>query len=243
MKVLMLASFGLEIVECGGALALAQERGDDVEALVLICRQESQPQVRSASEKLGISEVSFLGVDAGEVPLEGELKNQIVGHLRRVQPDVVVLQDPEHAQHDFDPARRTIALLLSECLAIAPREWRIDECGGYQPSSLPEIYYMSPSRPNCVVEIQSVLAQKIEAVAELGGQHEFSAKHWVERAGRSVLEDLFGDWGDDLAILGEKGQKALFRALALSQGLGSHSNVVLGESYRKEGLFVLKQLN
>ena len=35
-KVLMLATFGLEIVECGGALAAHVQAGDEVEAAVLL---------------------------------------------------------------------------------------------------------------------------------------------------------------------------------------------------------------
>ena len=61
-RVLMLASFGLEIVECGGALARHVQAGDSVQAAVLLSRPESRPQVREAAEILGIKDVEFLNV-------------------------------------------------------------------------------------------------------------------------------------------------------------------------------------
>ena len=51
--VLMLASFGLEIVECGGALARHIAAGDRVYAAVTLCRPESRPQVQAAACTLG----------------------------------------------------------------------------------------------------------------------------------------------------------------------------------------------
>jgi LmbE family N-acetylglucosaminyl deacetylase len=56
----MLATFGLEIVECGGALAAHVKAGDEVQAAVLLSRPESRPQVRKAAAILGIDQVDFL---------------------------------------------------------------------------------------------------------------------------------------------------------------------------------------
>src|SRR5690606_37546186 len=64
-RVLMLASFGLEIVECGGALARHIQAGDDVHAAVLLSRPESRPQVREAAGILGIEQVEFLDFPYG----------------------------------------------------------------------------------------------------------------------------------------------------------------------------------
>ena len=43
--VLMMASYGLEIVECGGAINRALAGGDTVSAAVLMCREDSKAQV------------------------------------------------------------------------------------------------------------------------------------------------------------------------------------------------------
>ena len=70
--VLMMASYGLEIVECGGAIARALAAGDTVSAAVLMCREESKPQVQRAAEVLGIDRVEFLDVPFGEVSFHGD---------------------------------------------------------------------------------------------------------------------------------------------------------------------------
>lgn len=46
--VLMMASYGLEIVECGGAIARALATGDTVSAAVLMCREDSKAGVTVA---------------------------------------------------------------------------------------------------------------------------------------------------------------------------------------------------
>ncbi|WP_020574872.1 PIG-L deacetylase family protein [Actinopolymorpha alba] len=243
MKVLMLASYGLEIVECGGALARALAAGDEVHAAVLMSREESRPQVIKAASILGIADVEFLGVNAGEVDLSPASKVRIVELLRRVRPDLVIMQDPQHAQHDLDPDRRIIALLYAEALAVSSRDWRIEECGGHPPIRIPTIYYMTPEHPNVVVEISEVFALKQEALAVLSSQNTFSAQHWRAQASDEVLQSIIPAWNDgSLETLGREGQRQLFTALALSNGLASHSGAVLGEAYRREGSFLVDRL-
>jgi hypothetical protein len=245
-NILMLASFGLEIVECGGALAKALRAGDNVYAAVLMCRPETQPQIREAARVLGIADVEFLGVRNGEVVVTPEAKEPIVELVRRTKPDVIVMQDPEHAQHDLDPDRRMIALLYAESLAVAGREWRIDECGGHRPHPVPTIYYMTPSNPNCVVEISDTFAVKQKALEALSFQMTFSAESIKQRANvdaiRHIVED-FDALRDDNAALGLALHQQFDRALALHHGLAGHSGAVLGEAYRREGPFVLDRLS
>jgi LmbE family N-acetylglucosaminyl deacetylase len=129
----MLASFGLEIVECGGTLALHVQAGDDVYAAVLLSRPESRPQVTAAAKILGIGDVEFLGFPYGGWTLDVASKQKIVELVRRVRPDIVITQDPHHAQHDLDPDRRLIALLYTESFALAGRDWHFEACGGHAP--------------------------------------------------------------------------------------------------------------
>jgi LmbE family N-acetylglucosaminyl deacetylase len=244
-KILMLASFGLEIVECGGALAKALRGGDEVHAAVLMSRPEVEPQIREAASILGIVDVEFLGVRNGEVVVTPEAKQPIVELVRRTKPDVLIMQDPEHAQHDLDPDRRMIALLYAESLAVAGRAWRIDECGGHPPHPVPTIYYMTPSNPNCVVEISDTFAIKQKALEALSFQMTFSAESIKRRADvgaiRHIVED-FDQIGDDDTRLGLALHRQIDRALALYHGLAGHSGAVLGEAYRREGPFVVDRL-
>lgn len=243
MRVLMLASFGLEIVECGGALARALKNGDEVHAAVLMCREESQSQVSQAAAILGIEDVEYLNINSGDVELHGETKTKVVGLIRRTRPDIIIMQDPQHAQHDLDPDRRVIAILYAEAMAVASRDWRIEDCGGYPPHPVPTIYYMTPEDPNCVVEISDVLDVKLQAVDVLTSQNTFSAAHWRASAADEVLQGIVPAWnGQDDESLGKEGQRVIFTALALSHGLASHSGATLGEAYRREGAFVMDRL-
>ncbi len=244
MRILMMASFGMEIAECGGALAKAVRQGHEVHAAVLMSREESRPQIAESAARLGITaEVEFLGYQYGEVEVTGDAKVPVVSLLRRVRPDVIIMQDPEHAQHDLDPDRRMIALLYSEAMAIAGRDWRIEECGGHEPTPIPTIYYMTPSSPNCIVEISDVIDVKLSAFESLTYQMAFSAQVLQQRMG-SHISNVLPDWDPDASDT-DKGLAIVVqseRANALYHGIAGHSGAVMGEAYRKEGAFTLDEL-
>ena len=241
----MLATFGLEIVECGGALAAHVDAGDEVAAAVLLSRPESRPQVREAAQILGFDQVDFLGFPYGEFQVDVPSKEKIVSLVRRVRPDIVITQDPVHAQHDLDPDRRLAALLYTESFAIAGRDWHVEQCGGYKPYSVHTIYYMTPEEPNCVVEISEFFERKQKALAVLGYQLAFSAQVIRERTGEGTLRAVVPDY-DEIAEDGVALGLALHRqfdlSLALQHGLAGHSGAVMGEAYRREGVFVVEKL-
>lgn len=243
--VLMLASFGLEIVECGGMLASHVKNGDKVYAAVLMSRPESRPQVTEAARILGIDEVEFLGFPYGEYQVDVPSKEKVVSLMRRVKPDIVITQDPHHAQHDLDPDRRIIALLYTESFALASRDWHIEECGGHQPHPVPTIYYMTPEEPNCIVEISEFFELKEKALTALGYQMAFSAQSIQQRANTKILRFVIPDYDEkskDLTQLGLEFHRQFDLALALYHGLAGHSGAVLGEAYRREGPFVVDRL-
>jgi len=241
-RILMLASFGLEIVECGGTLARHVQRGDAVHAAVLLSRPESRPQVIEAAKILGIEQVEFLLFPYGEWTLDVSWKEKIVELVRRTKPDIVITQDPRHAQHDLDPDRRLIALLYTEAFALAGRDWHIEACGGHPPHSVGAIYYMTPEHPNCVVEISETFELKQKALAALGSQLEFSAEVHERLATPDTLRRVVADYDQlrgDKRQLGLALHKQFDLALALVNGLAGHSGATLGEAYRREGAFKL----
>jgi LmbE family N-acetylglucosaminyl deacetylase len=241
----MLASFGLEIVECGGALARHVQAGDYVHAAVLLSRPESRPQVTEAAGILGIKHVEFLGFPYGEFTLDVKWKEKIVELVRHVQPDIIITQDPHHAQHDLDPDRRLIALLYTESFALAGRDWHIEQCGGHPSHPVKTIYYMTPEHPNCIVEISSTFALKQQALAVLAYQLAFSAQSIERRATAETLRRVLPDYDElanDKRALGQALHGQFDLALALVNGLAGHSGAVLGEAYRREGAFVLDKL-
>jgi LmbE family N-acetylglucosaminyl deacetylase len=244
-RVLMLASFGLEIVECGGALARHIQAGDAVHTAVLLSRPESRPQVVEAAGILGIEGVEFLDFPYGGWAVDVPAKERIVELVRRVQPDIVITQDPHHAQHDLDPDRRLIALLYTEAFALAGRDWRVDECGGHAPHLVRTIYYMTPEHPNCIIEIADTFELKQKALAVLGTQMAFSAEMIERRTAPELLQLVLPEYEalrEDKQILGLALHRQFDLALALVNGLAGHSGAVLGEAYRRESPFVLDRL-
>lgn len=246
IRVLMLASFGLEIVECGGTLARHVQAGDQVHAAVLLSRPESRPQVTEAASILGIDSVEFLKFPYGEWTVDVSWKERIVALVRRVKPDIVITQDPHHAQHDLDPDRRLIALLYTESFALAGRDWHVEACGGHEPHLVGAIYYMTPEHPNCIVEISETFELKQKALATLGSQMEFSAQMIEQRSSPDTLHRVVPEYdqlSQDKRALGLALHRQFDLALALVHGLAGHSGAVMGEAYRREGTFVLDRLS
>lgn len=237
-SVLMLATFGMEMVECGGTLAKHVKAGAEVTVAVSMLREKAVPQIRAAAAHLGIDDVRVLGWEAGELHVDRESKRRIMKLVRDTRPDIVICQDPEHAAHDLDPDRREFMLLYIEALALAGRDVDVEECG--EPHNVGAVYFMTPDSPNCVVEIVDVYRQKEAAMQELGWQLEFSGQslrreHSPERL-REMLDDPAADQMSD-AEIGWALHRQIDRAAALYHGLYGHSGAVMAEPYRRMTLF------
>jgi LmbE family N-acetylglucosaminyl deacetylase len=242
-SILMMATFGMEMVECGGTLARHVQAGARVTVAVALPREEAKEQIRAAARHLGIEDVRFLDWQYGDLHVDRESKRVIMALVRDTRPEIVICQDPEHAAHDLDPDRREFMLLYVEALALAGRDVDIAECG--EPHNVGAIYFMTPDRPNCVVEIVDVYHQKEAAMQELGFQLEFSGQsfrrqHSPERL-REVLDNPAADRMSD-ADLGWALHRQIDRAAALYHGLNGHSGAVMAEPYRRMTLFPLELL-
>lgn len=243
-SLLMLATFGMEIVECGGAIAKHVRAGGTAHAAVAFSRPESRPQVEAAARVLGIGSVQFMGLDTGDVPSGASAKIPFVELIRRTTPAVVITQDPVHAFGDLDPGRRDIMNVYVESLALAGRDWRVAECGGHPPHAIKALYYMTPTTPNCMVDVADVWELKEKAMDALGSQMAFSGQHFKRMMGadlsRVIAPDADPD-GDPVAY-GRAIHRATDLAFHLASGVHSHSGLVLAEPYRREGVFPVQRL-
>lgn len=242
-SILMMATFGMEMVECGGTLAKHVQAGGRVTVAVALPREEAKEQIRAAAGHLGIDDVRFLDWQYGDLHVDRESKRIIMALVRDIRPDIVICQDPEHAAHDLDPDRREFMLLYVEALALAGRDVDVAECG--EPHNVGAIYFMTPDRPNCVVEIVDVYRLKEAAMQELGFQLEFSGQsfrreHSADRI-REVLDDPAADRMSDVEV-GWALHRQVDRAAALYHGLYGHSGAVMAEPYRRMTLFPLDLL-
>lgn len=240
---LVLATYGLEIVEVGGTIVRHVRAGGRAHAAVTLSRPESRPQVERAAAILGAT-VQFMDFALGHVAPDVESKKRFVRVIRETRPDVLITQDPEHSFHDLDPDRRQAMILYLEALALAGRDFAPEQLTDLPRHPIPTIYYMTPDRPNCVVDITEVAGVKEQALAELASQHAFSAQMMRRRLAPEVLAHIAGaDPGTDDESLGLALHRQTDRALHLYHGLMSHSaQAVLAEPFRREGVFTLSHL-
>src|SRR5215207_1160912 len=82
----MFATFGMEIVECGGAIAKHVRAGGTAYATVAFAREEARPQICRAAEILGIHEVRFMDLDYGDVQNTAQTKVPFVKLVREWRP-------------------------------------------------------------------------------------------------------------------------------------------------------------
>lgn len=242
-RILMIATYGMEIVECGGALAKNVQAGGESHAVVILARAESRPFVMEASGVLGVK-TSFLDFKYGEVGPDVASKLKLVRVIREIRPDIVICQDPEHSFHDLDPDRRQAMILYLEALALASRDWELDQTPGLKPHPVATIYYMTPHRANCVVDVSPVWDLKEKAMAALRSQMAFSGEILYGKIGDSGVKAMLGadaTWGD-MTELGTRLHREMDRAFHIYHGLLSHGHFALAEPYRREGNFHLEIL-
>lgn len=242
-KMLLLGVYGMEVVECGGALAINVNNGGESYASIMLSSEKSRPQVTEAAGVLGV-QMYFPGFQSGYVDVSPESKKKLVRIIREVKPDVIITQDPEHSFHDLDPDRRQAMILILESIALASREFALDEMPELQAHPIPTIYYMTPHHPNCVVDISSVWEQKNRAMDVLHSQMEFSGQHFEEAVDPKAMEEIVPGFST-LATAYEKGRavhKVLDQAIHVYHGLATHGHFALAEAYKRDGNFHLKEL-
>lgn len=237
MRVSVVASYGLELVEIGGTLARHVDDGDDVRAAVFLARPEARDAVGEAAKRLGLADVTFLDGVIGEVDGDRRLRDRLVAWLRAAEPDLCLMPDPDHAQSDLDPERRHLSTLALESMALAGRDWREDELGPC--AAVDNLYYFACSRPTCVVDVTATFERKLHALDALSYQADYSAAVLRERLGSAGWAAAVGTGpeGDGLRFL-----RAVETAHALHHGAGGHGRAALAEAFRHADVITLDRL-
>lgn len=241
--ILVLATFGMEIVECGGAIAKHVQAGGSAHAAVAFAAPEARPQIEAAANVLGVRETRFVGWDSGDVPAGPSGKIPFVRLVRESRPALVITQDPIHAFGDLDPGRREIMTIYMEAIALAGREWRIEECGGHRPHAIKALYYMTPTTPNCVVNVADVWHLKERAMDQLSSQMRFSGEHFKRTFGdMSLIVAPDVDPKGDPSAFGRAIHRTTDLAFHVANAVHAHTPFILAEPYRREGVFPFARL-
>lgn len=238
--VLLLGVYGMELVECGGALTINSDNGGKSFASIMMSRPESREQVKNAADILGV-DVQFHEYKMGEIMPVPEQKADLIKRIREVKPDIIITQDPVHCQSDLDPDRRMAMTLIMESIALASRSYAL-ELG--EPHPIPTIYYMTPQDADCLIDISGVWNKKVDAMNCLTSQIEFCAEHYETHVGSKLMKSIVPNW-EEITSSFEKGKvakEAFDLAYHMWEGAGGHSHFVLSERYRREGKYHFSEL-
>ena len=151
-RILLLGAYSMEVVECGGALLKNALNGGKSHAAIAFAGEKMQSDLKKSAEILQTS-VEFLNMDTGKITASYEEKLQMIRVIRSFRPDIIITQDTEHCVYDLDPGRRPFMTLVLEAMALAGREYAVEELGGLKPWGNFTIYFMTPEHPNCVLDI------------------------------------------------------------------------------------------
>ena len=121
-RVLLLGVYGMEMVECAGALHQNVLAGGVSHAAIFFAGPQMRHGLQKAAELLQTS-LEYLDFDSGKISASFEEKLKVIRVIRAFQPDVIITQDPEHCVSDLDPGRRPAMTLILEAMALAGRDY------------------------------------------------------------------------------------------------------------------------
>jgi len=239
-RIMLIGAYGMEIVECGGTLYKNVLLGGVSHAVIAFASSEMRKDLVKSAEILNTS-VEFIGLDVAEISASPEEKKLVINEIRKFKPDIVITQCPEHHVSDLDPGRRPFMTLALESLSLAGRNYAVDE---YEPHAGATLYYMTPAKPNCIVDILDAWEKKCEAMNILHTQLEFSSAYYEREFGENELKKLVPEWSSLKTPL-EKGtaiKTKIDLATHMFYGACGHSATLFSEAFRKAELFELDNL-
>jgi len=150
-------------VICTDGNAGSHEPGITREKLAGIRRAEQ----RAACERLGVSEVVFLGHDDGQLEPTLDLRRELVRAIRQYKPEVVITWDPtrlfvngDYINHPDHRAAAQAALDAAAPASEMPLLW--PEVGA--PHRVRQLYVYGHDQANLWVDVTGTIDRKIEAL-------------------------------------------------------------------------------
>jgi LmbE family N-acetylglucosaminyl deacetylase len=129
-----------------------------------------QAEQRAAAEVLGVHDVTYLGYPDGKLEVTQELRRDISRQIRRVKPDVVLVQSPErhwqrigasHPDH-MNAGEAALRAVYPDARNPFAHPELLEE--GYEAFSAPEVWVMGREHPDHFVDVTDVYELKKTAL-------------------------------------------------------------------------------
>ena len=168
-------------------------RDTDMTAEYLIAAR--QKEQRRAAETLGVSEVVFLDFGDGELEDDHAFRRQLVYHIRRLKPDVVLTTDPFRTSFYIHRDHRITGMVTLDAVFPYARDllhYPEHITQGLTGHNVEEIFFWGSEAPDTFIDIGDVIELKIKSLLA----HTSQVQDWVKEAGG---EKAFGERMKDMS--------------------------------------------
>jgi len=208
-------------IQCGGTTARLVARGATVSYVLCTSgnRGSDDPTMtserlaalredeqRAAAAVLGVTGITFLGHDDGDLAFVApRLREELVRLIRQERPDVIITHDPFAGLLSYEvcylhPDHRAAGQAAFEAAffcAPGPLFYPDQVAAGLAPHKVSALYLVMSESPDCCVDIGDTFATKVAAIREhrsQWGQHPD-----LEGFFRRMAEEAGARWGVPLA--------------------------------------------
>ena len=237
-RMLLIGVYGMELVECGGAMLKNALDGGESHCVILFSGEEMRKGLAVSAKELQTS-VEYADMQSHAITVSPESIAKLVRVIRKAKPDIIITQDPEHCNSDLDPGRRVAMTLILESIALASRDYPDDSVSDLAAHPIPTIYYHTPVNPDCLIDISSVWDEKSRAMDALKSQLEYSAEHYQTYYGNEVMETVLPGWTtiEDKYEKGKLAKREFDKAYYMFHGATGHAHFAFSEAYRRSHLY------
>jgi LmbE family N-acetylglucosaminyl deacetylase len=233
---------------CGGTVAKLIQDGHEVFVITVTDGQQGTldrtydseeklaETMRNEQEQactfLGIKEVTFLGEKNHFLQPTHALREKIVRHIRRIQPQAVFTLDPWN--EDENPDHRAVGMTVLEGCSFAHMHLFHPEhlAEGLEPATVAKVILCKTAAPNTFFDIAETLERKVKAALCYRSQIEL-----MQEEGKQRLAAL----GLSLPIFESDFSQAVELTLrAMAEETGKQAGMELAEAFKVRGLGILE---
>jgi len=208
-------------IQCGGTTARLVARGARVSYVLCTSGNRGsndrtmtakrlaalrEDEQRAAAAVLGVTQVTFLGHDDGDLAfIAPRLREELARLIRQERPDVIVTHDPFAGLLSYEvcylhPDHRAAGQAAFEAAffcAPGPLFYPDQVAAGLAPHKVSALYLVMSESPNCCLDIGDTFATKVAAIREHHSQ--WGQRPDLESFFRRMAEESGSRWEVPLA--------------------------------------------